>query len=105
MTWVSSGRLASTTANQVLVTTGVIGVGTRNPLFQASSSVAVPLEIQHIAADGTTVIDQQVFAVPAFDFQEAYFAVPLEMAVGESLRIIAITAVTGNVSASIHYQP
>lgn len=104
MAWISSGRITNPTLNQVLVDTGPLAAKER--IFQAVSAATAnaPLELQHVAADGTTVLRSQILACTAFG--TGWFpslSSELNMAINERLRIIAVTAITGSVSCSLDY--
>ena len=104
MALISSGRITNPTLNQVLADTGPLAAKER--IFQAiaAATVNTPLELQHVAADGTTVLKSQIIACTAYG--TGWFPpliAELNMAVNERLRIIAVTAVTGSVSCTIDY--
>jgi hypothetical protein len=100
--WYASGRLTNPTLNQVLVDTGALPAKQRMFKVIAAATVNTPLELQHVAADGTTVLKSQIIAIPAFSTAGCGPQVEeVNMAINERVRIIAVTAVTGFVSCSI----
>lgn len=104
--WLPSGRITNPTLNQVLVDTGAMAAKER--IFQVflSSTVNFAGEVQHVAADGTTVLKSQILAAAAFQTNPLPpLIMELNMADNERLRVIAVAAATGSVSCGIDYTP
>jgi hypothetical protein len=100
--WVASGRITNPTLNQVLADTGQMVAKQRIWQAVVSATVAAPFELQHLAADGTTVLKSQIIACQALDTKTIPRQVEeVTMATNERIRIIAVTAITGSVSVSI----
>ena len=104
MAWAFSGRLASVLLNATLVDTGPLPAKQRMWQVWGAAVSATPLEVQWIAADGTTVKGSQVLAIPALD--TGILPQQLEeinMLINERIRVIAVTASATPVSCSIDY--
>jgi hypothetical protein len=100
--WYASGRLPNPILNQVIVDTGPLPAKQRMFKCTVAATVQCALELQHVASDGTTVIKSQIIAVPAYGTISGGPQVEeVTMAVNERIRLIAVAAVTGFVSASI----
>jgi hypothetical protein len=100
--WYSSGRLTNPAINAVIITTGALPAKQRMFQVSVASTVAAPFEYQWLAADGTTVKNSQILACQALDSKETQPQLQeIDMLINESIRVIAVTAITGQVSASI----
>lgn len=100
--WYSSGRLTNRTAEQEVVTTGPLPAKQRMFQVTVSCTVAAPFEVQWVAADGITIKGRQIIACQALDTKDTPRQVEeISMLINESIRVVAVTAITGQVSASI----
>lgn len=105
MAWVFSGRVANPILDQVLVDTGALSSGTRTPQVIISCTVAAAFELQHRDAANLTTLRSQIIACQAFDAKDVTLFLGLDMAASERVRVLSVAAVTGQVSASLIYQP
>ncbi len=99
--WYSGAVLTNPTANTVVVDTGAYTptVDFHPILVFVWATAASDVAFQHVAANGTTVLRQQVFHVTATT--ALFLSIPVLFGAGERLRIIMQSGVTGNVQGSI----
>ena len=100
--WYASGRLQNPVQNQVIVDTGALAAKQRMFRCVVAATVNCALELQHVAADGTTILKTQIIAVTAYGTVALGPQVEeVTMETNERIRLIAVAAVTGFVSASL----
>jgi hypothetical protein len=105
MAWAFSGRVTNPVLDAILVTTGALATA-KQRMFQVAcaSTVAAPMELQWLGADGITIKGRQIIAVQALDTKWSPPQLEeINMLANESVRVIAVTAITGQVSCSIDY--
>lgn len=104
MAWLSSGRLANPTLDQVLLDTGALPAGSYFFDAFAASTVQAAFELQLRDAANTTTVKSQIIAVPAFTTTWGFSVstqIYLDVTANQRLRIIQVAAVTGSVSVSL----
>lgn len=102
--WASSGRVANPVLDQVLVDTGPLVAKQRMFQVYISANANTVVEIQWRDAANAATLKSQVIAVPAFSFQQFQrFLEEIDMLANQRIRLIAVAAVAGMVSASLEY--
>jgi hypothetical protein len=100
--WSASGRVVNPALDQVLVDTGALPAGVRSVQAVVSATANCAAELQHRNSTNTATIKSQILAVPGFGTAILPPLFPdLSMADNERVRIIAVAAVVGSVSASL----
>lgn len=100
----TEGRKTNPGANTVLADTGPVPAVTGDELFVyvvARASVNTQLALQHRDTTNTSNISYVEFDVPANS--TVSFLLPFIVKQGERLRVINVSAITGDVTAHIRY--
>ena len=104
MAWISSGRLVNPAIDAVLLDTVALAAGTRTPHAIVTSTVSAQFELQWRDAANAATLRSQMLSVVALDTVEVTFNQPIQMALNERLRILAVGTIVGTVSVSMNYQ-
>lgn len=101
--WISGALLTNPATNAVVVDTGAVAgaIDFHAVLVFVWASVACDVIVQHVAADGTTVLQQQIVRINVTT--AVHFSIPVMFGASQRVRVIMQAGVTGNVQGSIFY--
>ena len=104
MAWISSGRLVNPAIDAVLLDTVALTAGIRTPQAIVTSTVTAQFELQLRDAANAATLRSQILSVVAMDTFDFTFNQPIQVALNERLRILAVGTIVGTVSVSMNYQ-